>query len=115
MICWWWLTTRGFTKLQRSFAISVSKRTPWKLISRLARVWNKDDPVDVAKVGFEAMMNGEGDAVSGLKNKVMTTVANVTPAGVLAEQHKRKPNPVPGTTSEEIIGRRRGLKPEGRL
>lgn len=53
----------------------------------------KDDPVDVAKVGFEAMMAGEGDVVSGFKNKVMSTVANVTPAGVLAEQHKKKAKP----------------------
>src|SRR6266850_635982 len=27
----------------------------------------KDDPADVAKVGFEAMMNGEGDVVAGWK------------------------------------------------
>ena len=54
---------------------------------------SKDDPVDVAKVGFEAMMNGEGDVVSGLKNKVLSTVATVTPAGVLAEQHKKKAKP----------------------
>ena len=31
------------------------------------------------------MMRGEGDVVSGWKNKVQTAVANVTPAGVLAE------------------------------
>jgi uncharacterized protein len=30
----------------------------------------KDDPADVAKAGFEAMMNGEVDVVEGLKNKV---------------------------------------------
>lgn len=53
----------------------------------------KDDPVDVAKVGFEAMMRGEGDVVSGFKNKVMSTVASVTPSGVLAEQHKKKAKP----------------------
>jgi short-subunit dehydrogenase len=56
----------------------------------------KDDPVDVAKVGFEAMMNGEGDVVSGFKNKVMTTVASVTPSSVLAEQHKKKAAPGSG-------------------
>ena len=56
----------------------------------------KDDPVDVAKVAFEAMMNGEGDVVSGFKNKVMTTVASVTPSGVLAEQHKKKAAPGSG-------------------
>ena len=56
----------------------------------------KDDPVDVAKVGFEAMMNGEGDVVSGFKNKVMSTVASVTPSSVLAEQHKKKAAPGSG-------------------
>jgi len=56
----------------------------------------KDDPVDVAKVGFDAMMNGEGDVVSGFKNKVMSTVASVTPSGVLAEQHRKKAEPGSG-------------------
>jgi short-subunit dehydrogenase len=56
----------------------------------------KDDPVDVAKVGYEAMMNGEGDVVSGFKNKVMSTVASVTPSGVLAEQHRKKAAPGSG-------------------
>src|ERR1044071_1239257 len=37
----------------------------------------KDDPADVALVGFEAMMRGDADVVSGWKNKIQTTVANV--------------------------------------
>lgn len=53
----------------------------------------KDDPADVAKVGFEAMMKGEGDVVSGWKNKVQSAIANVTPAGVLAEQHRKMAEP----------------------
>lgn len=56
----------------------------------------KDDPADVAKDGFEAMMNGEGDVVSGWKNKLQTTIANVTPAGVLAEQHRKMAEPGSG-------------------
>jgi len=56
----------------------------------------KDDPADVAKVGYEAMMNGEGDVVAGFKNKVMTTVASVTPSGILAEQHGKKAEPGSG-------------------
>lgn len=56
----------------------------------------KDDPADVAKAGFEAMLNGEGDVVSGWKNKVMTTLANVTPSGVLAEQHRKMSEPGSG-------------------
>ena len=44
----------------------------------------KDDPAEVAK-GFEAMIRGDGDIVSGLKNKFQSAIANVTPAGMLAE------------------------------
>lgn len=58
----------------------------------------KDDPADVAKAGFEAMMNGEGDVVSGWKNKLQTAVTNVTPAGILAEQHRKMAEP--GSASE---------------
>lgn len=53
----------------------------------------KDDPADVARDGFEAMMKGEGDVASGWKNKLQTTMANVTPAGVLAEQHRKLAEP----------------------
>ena len=38
-------------------------------------------------------MRGDGDVVSGWKDKLQTPVANVTPAGVLAEQHRRQAEP----------------------
>jgi short-subunit dehydrogenase len=53
----------------------------------------KDDPVDVARAGYEAMMSGEGDVVSGFKNKVMSAAALVTPSDTLAEQHRKKAEP----------------------
>ncbi len=53
----------------------------------------KDDPADVAKLGFEAMMKGEGDVVSGWKNKIQSAMATVTPSGVLAEQHRKMAEP----------------------
>jgi uncharacterized protein len=53
----------------------------------------KDDPADVARVGFDAMMRGDGDVVSGWKNKLQSAIANVTPAAVLAEQHRRMAEP----------------------
>jgi len=53
----------------------------------------KDDPADVAKIGFEAMMKGDGDVVSGLKNKIQSTLAAVTPSGVLAKQHGKEAKP----------------------
>jgi short-subunit dehydrogenase len=53
----------------------------------------KDDPADVARDGFEAMMHGDGDIVSGWKNKIQSAIANVTPTGVLAEQHRKMAEP----------------------
>jgi short-subunit dehydrogenase len=59
----------------------------------------KDDPAKVARDGFDAMMNGEGDVVSGWKNKLQTTLAAVTPSGVLAEQHRKMAEPGSGEKS----------------
>jgi uncharacterized protein len=56
----------------------------------------KDDPAYVAQVGFDAMMRGDGDVVSGWKNKFTTVLASVTPAGVLAEQHRKMAEPGSG-------------------
>ena len=53
----------------------------------------KDDAAEVAKNGFNAMMKGEGDVVSGFKNKIQSAAANVTPAGVLASQHRKMAEP----------------------
>ena len=53
----------------------------------------KDDPAAGAANGFEAMMRGEGDVVSGWKNELQSAIANVTPAGVLAEQHRKVAEP----------------------
>jgi uncharacterized protein len=56
----------------------------------------KDDPADVAKAGFDAMMKGEGDVVTGWKNKLQTTITNVTPADMLAERHRKIAEPGSG-------------------
>jgi short-subunit dehydrogenase len=56
----------------------------------------KDDPAMVAEVGWKAMMNGEGDVVAGWKNKLQSAIANVTPAGMLAEQHRKMAEPGSG-------------------
>jgi short-subunit dehydrogenase len=53
----------------------------------------KDDAAEVAKTGFDAMMRGDGDTVSGMKNKIASSVANVTPAKVLARQHRKMAEP----------------------
>jgi short-subunit dehydrogenase len=54
---------------------------------------NKADPAEVARIGFKAMMDGTGDVVAGLKNKLQTAMASVTPAAVLAEQHRKMAEP----------------------
>jgi hypothetical protein len=54
----------------------------------------KDDPADVAKTGFEALMSGEDHVVAGsLKNKVQATMAHVLPDTVTAEMHRRQGEP----------------------
>ena len=53
----------------------------------------KDDPADVAKAGYEAMLAGDGDVVAGVKNKIQAAVANIVPSSVLAEQHRKMAEP----------------------
>jgi uncharacterized protein len=53
----------------------------------------KDDAAEVARAGFDAMMRGEGDIVTGMKNKITSSVANVTPAETLAKQHRKMAEP----------------------
>ena len=47
---------------------------------------DKDDPAMVARQGFDAMVKGEGDVVQ-------SAVANVTPAEMLAKQHRKMAEP----------------------
>jgi short-subunit dehydrogenase len=56
--------------------------------TRLAQ-GRKDDPAEVARVGYDAMMQGEPDVVSGWRNKLQASLANLIPSSVLAEQHRR--------------------------
>jgi short-subunit dehydrogenase len=54
----------------------------------------KKQPADeVAKVGYEAMMKGDGDVVAGWSNKLRAAIANVTPNEMLAEQHRKMAEP----------------------
>ena len=53
----------------------------------------KDDAAMVAKKGYDAMMNGEGDVVTGWHNKLQAAIAHITPAPLLAEAHRRMAQP----------------------
>jgi short-subunit dehydrogenase len=48
---------------------------------------------EVAREGFDAMMRGEGDVVTGWQNKLRAAMARVTPSGALAEQHRELAEP----------------------
>lgn len=54
---------------------------------------SKSDPADVARDGWEALMRGDAHIVSGWKNKIQAAAAHVTPAAVLAEQHRKMAEP----------------------
>jgi short-subunit dehydrogenase len=54
----------------------------------------KDDPAEVAKQGFEALMAGKDDLVAGsLKTKILGNVSKVLPDTVNAEQHRKLTEP----------------------
>jgi len=50
----------------------------------------------VAKVGYDAMIAGDGDVVSGWQNKLRSAMATITPSGVLAEMHRGMAEPGSG-------------------
>ncbi len=58
----------------------------------------KADAAKVAEDGFRAMMNGQGEVISGWMNKVQAAIAKLSPAGVTAEIHSRMAKP--GTAAE---------------
>jgi short-subunit dehydrogenase len=53
----------------------------------------KDDPAMVAKVGFEALMKGEGDVVAGFKNKLQAAATRVLPSTATAGLHRDMAEP----------------------
>lgn len=58
----------------------------------------KDDVAKVAKDGWDALMAGKAHIVSGWKNKLQVAAAHVTPASILADQHRKMA--APGTAEE---------------
>lgn len=58
----------------------------------------KDDAGKVAQDGWDALMAGKAHIVSGWRNKLQAAAAHVTPAALLAEQHRKMA--APGTADE---------------
>jgi len=53
----------------------------------------KMDPADVAKQGYDAMLAGDGQVITGWKNKMQAAMAHVLPAEQLAKQHTKEAAP----------------------
>ncbi|MBV9879056.1 MAG: SDR family NAD(P)-dependent oxidoreductase [Gemmatirosa sp.] len=54
----------------------------------------KDDPAEVARQGFEAMLEGKDHVIAAsLKTKIQGALAQVTPETVKAEQHRKMAEP----------------------
>jgi short-subunit dehydrogenase len=49
----------------------------------------KQPPDQVAKAGFEAMLRGEGEVVTGWSNKLRAAISHIVPQEALAEAHRK--------------------------
>jgi short-subunit dehydrogenase len=62
----------------------------------------KDDPADVARQGFEALINGKERVVAGsFKNKAQVAAGKVLPDSVKAEMHRKQAQPATASEKEE--------------
>jgi short-subunit dehydrogenase len=66
---------------------------------------------DVAKAGFDAMMNGELKVVAGFGNKVRAAVSHVAPDSMLAQMHRGMAEPGTGKGEEPESRRERTDRP----
>jgi short-subunit dehydrogenase len=53
----------------------------------------KQPASEVAKLGFDAMMRGEAEVITGWSNKLRAAIANILPNETLAEQHRKMAEP----------------------
>jgi short-subunit dehydrogenase len=53
----------------------------------------KDDPADVARTGYDAMMKGEASVVHGMMNKMQAAMGNILPKTASAESHRKMAEP----------------------
>jgi short-subunit dehydrogenase len=68
----------------------------------LGRMGDKDDPAEVARQGFEALMAGKDHVVAGsLRNKAQTVVTKVVPDAVKARMQARMTEPDPDASEQD--------------
>ncbi|KAB2856195.1 MAG: hypothetical protein F9K41_07165 [Sphingopyxis terrae] len=61
---------------------------------------DKDDPADVAKTGWDALLAGEHAVVHGLKNKARVLASGVLSEATTGEMHCKFAKPGPGIRSD---------------
>jgi short-subunit dehydrogenase len=71
----------------------------------------KASAADVAKIGFEALMNGELKVVAGFANKVRAAVSHVAPDSALAQMHRGMAEPGHAKAEEPKSRRERTDRP----
>ena len=63
------------------------------LEAKMIKEGSKADPAEVAKDGYEALMAGELEVISGLKNKAMVAGSKVMPDSMVAERMHQMAKP----------------------
>jgi short-subunit dehydrogenase len=53
----------------------------------------KMDPAEVARQGYDAMLEGKGEVITGWQNKMQVAMSLLTPAGQLAQTHAKQAAP----------------------
>ncbi|MEO5999970.1 MAG: SDR family oxidoreductase [Chitinophagaceae bacterium] len=61
--------------------------------SKVVKEGKKAEPADVAKNGYDALMNDKDMVVSGFMNKVQVAISNVTPDSMVADKIKKQQAP----------------------
>ncbi len=64
--------------------------------TRAASRMKKDDPAYVARLGFDAMLQGEADGVTGWRNKAMVGASKLLPSQTVAQVHRKVAEPDSG-------------------
>ncbi len=63
------------------------------LESKVVQEGHLDDAADVAKDGYDALMEGKDMVISGFKNKVQVAMSNILPDSVVAENMRKMQEP----------------------
>ncbi|RDC62183.1 SDR family NAD(P)-dependent oxidoreductase [Adhaeribacter pallidiroseus] len=61
--------------------------------AKMVKEGSKADPAEVARDGYQALMAGKAEIISGLKNKVMVAASKLMPDSLVAENMQQQAKP----------------------